>query len=289
MTAARKALDRFVHGVDGEALGAHGVHVLVGDDAAEHRWRADDREDIHSAAKGVCALAVGMAVDEGLVSIDEPVATYLPGFALGDGVAEVTLRHLLTMTSGIDLPWTPDELDAWTDLAAEMLRRPSRGRVFQYANASTYTAMRALGALVGDVCDWLTPRLFAPLGIRDVRWRRCPRGWIAGGDGLELRTRELARIGRLLRDRGAWEGEQLVSASWVDGMHRGGVDAGGQGIYARYGMSTWSGPGDAWRLHGAYGQFVIVDQAHDAVITITAHEETRGDRMAELAHAALRG
>lgn len=289
MTSAQRALERFVVDVERESLSVYGVHVLVGEDVAQHRWRSDDREDIHSVSKGVAALAVGIAVDEGILDVDDPVAVHLPRLATGEGVSDVTLRHLLTMTSGIDFPWTPDQLDVWPDVAAEMLRRPSRGRVFQYANASTYTAMRALGAVVGDVRDWLVPRLFGPLGIRNPQWHRCVNGWIAGGAGLHLTTEELARIGRLLRDRGEWDGKRLVSAAWIDGMHADWIDTGSGGLYARYGVSAWAGPGDAWRLHGAYGQFVIVDEAHGSVITITAHEESRGDRLAEAAHNALVG
>ncbi len=149
--------------------------------------------------------------------------------------------------------------------------------------------MRMLAAAVGDVRDWLLPRLFEPLGIDDPQWHRCPLGFIVGGSGLELRTGELARIGRLLRDRGAWDGRQLVSAEWIDRMHGSWVGTGADPTtpFARYGLATWDGPGDAWRLDGRYGQYVLVDGSRDAVVTITAHEEERDHRLAELAVAAV--
>jgi CubicO group peptidase (beta-lactamase class C family) len=289
VTTAQTVLDRLVRRIDEEGLGAHGAHVLLGSDEAAHRWHDDVREDIHSVSKGVCVLAAGIAADEGLVSLDEPVATYLPRFERGEGVDEVTLRHLLTMTSGIDLPWSPTMLTDWPDLAQEFLRRPSQGRVFQYSNASTYTAMRALGAVVGDVRDWLVPRLFEPLGIHDPQWQRCPLGHVVAGGGLELRTDELARIGQLIRDRGAWGGRQLVSPGWIDAMHDDWGVSGETPGYDRYALAGWAGPGRAWRLHGAYGQFLIFDEERDAVVTITAHEESNGYRMAELAYEALGG
>ncbi len=175
------------------------------------------------------------------------------------------------------------------DLAQAMLGRPSRGRVFQYSDASPYVAMRMLAAAVGDVRDWLLPRLFEPLGIDDPQWHRCPLGFIVGGSGLELRTGELARIGRLLRDRGAWGGRQIVSAEWIDRMHGSWVGTGADPTtpFARYGLATWDAPGDAWRLDGRYGQYVLVDGSRDAVVTITAHEEERDHRLAELAVAAV--
>lgn len=291
MTPAGDTLHRIVAGIDAERLGAYGVHVLVGDDAAEHRWRSDDREDLYSVSKGVAALAAGIAVDAGLLALDDTVAERLPGMRLGDGVDRVTLRHLLTMTSGIDFAWFADEPLPWPDLAQEMLGRPAEGTGsrFQYSDASTYVAMRMLGAIVGDVRDWLLPRLFGPLGIENPQWYRCPLGWIMGGSGLELRTGELARIGRLLRDRGVTPGgERLVSASWVDGMHADWVDTGGAGSpFARYGIAAWDGPRDCWRLDGRYGQYVVVDDLHTAVVTITAHEEERDHRLAELAAEAM--
>lgn len=290
MSTAADVLARLVEGIDRERLGAYGAVVRIGDDEAAHRWRSDDREDLYSVSKGVCALAVGIAVDEGILRLDTRVAERLPDLDLGDGVDEVTVERLLTMTSGIDLAWSGDQPVPGPDLAQAMLGLPARDRAFRYSDASPYVAMRMLAAAVGDVRDWLLPRLFDPLGIGNPQWDRCPLGFVVGGSGLRLRTGELARIGRLLRDRGAWEGRQLVSAEWIDRMHAGWVDTGHddpQAPFARYGLATWDGPGDAWRLDGRYGQYVLVDGSRDAVVTITAHEEERDHLLAELAVAAV--
>jgi CubicO group peptidase (beta-lactamase class C family) len=290
MSTAADALARLVEGIDRERLGAYGVVVRIGDDEVAHRWRSDDRENLYSVSKGVCALAVGMAVDAGILRLDTRVPELLSDLDLGAGVDEVTVEHLLTMTSGIDFAWFGDEPVPGSDLAQAMLGLPTSGRVFRYSDASPYSAMRMLAAAVGDVRDWLLPRLFQPLGIDNPQWHRCPLGFVVGGSGLELRTGELARIGRLLRDRGAWEGRQLVSAEWIDRMHGSWVDTGADdpaAPFARYGLATWDGPGDAWRLDGRYGQYVLVDGSRDAVVTITAHEEERDHRVAELAVAAV--
>jgi CubicO group peptidase (beta-lactamase class C family) len=291
MATASDVLNRFRAAVDEESLGAYGVHVLLGEDEAQHRWRSDDRENIYSASKGVCALAVGIAIGEGLLTLDSATSALLPDLEMGAGVGAVTLRHFLTMTSGIDFEWFGDQPVPWPDLAQEMLRRPTRGpgRVFQYSDASTYVAMRMLGAVVGDVRDWLMPRLFDRLEIENPQWHRCPLGWIVGGSGLELRTEELARIGRVLRDRGEWQGEQVVDPAWVDRMHGSWFPVAERGPYKRYGLAVWDGPGKSWRLDGRYGQYVIVDQDRNAVVTITAHEEARDHRLAELAYESLAG
>lgn len=278
MSRAQTVRDRIVERIEETDFGAHGLHVRVAAETADHRWTDDVREDVHSIAKGVCVLAAGMAADEGAVSLDVPVCTYLPDFELGDGVEDVTLRDLLSMTSGIDLPWSETLMTDWPDLAREFLRRPSGGRSFQYSNASTYTAMAALAARVGDVCDYLDARLFRPLGIDDVEWERSPQGRIAAGGGLALRTDELARLGLLIRERGAWEGRQLISPGWVDAMHTEWRVAGENAGYDRYALAGWGGPGPAWRLHGAYGQLLIF--LDDAVVTITADDHFGADAIA---------
>ncbi|PNW10144.1 hydrolase [Microbacterium testaceum] len=274
MTRAADLRDALVAHIDDTGFAAHGVHVRVGDDVAMHRWTPDVREEIHSVAKAVAVLAAGIAADEGIVSLDDPVRSMLPA------ATEVTLRDLLSMSSGIDLPWSETMMTDWPDLAAEFLSRPSSGRVFQYSNASTYTAMAALSQRTGDIEDFLRPRLFAPMGWTDVSWRRCPNGRVLGGEGLELRTAELARLGLLIRDGGVIDGHRVVSEGIVDAMHSGWVDTGSPGAgYRRYALAGWDGPGDAWRLHGAHGQLVVF--TGDAVVTVTARDHGGADAVAE--------
>jgi CubicO group peptidase (beta-lactamase class C family) len=275
---AQSVRDEIVRESDAAGFGAHGLHVRLGDDVAEHRWTADVREEIHSVAKGVSVLAAGIAQAEGLVDLDEPLSEIAEDLPLGAGVAELTLRRVLSMSSGIDLPWSETMMTDWPDLAAEFLSRDSRGPVFQYSNASTYTAMAMLARRTGDVAEYLRPRLFAPLGLDDVVWRRCPNGRMLAGEGIALRTEELARLGMLIRDRGVWRGEQVVPAAVVDAMHTDWVGAGVSSGYERYALAGWDGPGDAWRLHGAYGQLLIF--RGDAVVTVTADDHFGADAFA---------
>jgi CubicO group peptidase (beta-lactamase class C family) len=283
---AQTVLDRLVHDADELGFGARAVHVQVGDERVAHRWGDDVARDVQSVAKGVCVLAAGAAGDAGLFDVDAPVARYLPGLATGAGVDTVTTRHLLGMTSGIEMPWSPTWITDVPDVAAAFLARPAEGRTFHYSSASTYTAMRALAAAVGDVHAWLRPRLLAPLGIDAPDWDRCPLGFVKAAEGLHLRSDELARVGQLLRDRGAWEGEQLVSPRWVDAMHSGWTvrDGAGPG-YTRYALAGWGGPGRAWRLHGAHGQVLLL--LDDAVVTVTADDHAGADPFLRRAVAAL--
>ncbi|MFJ4037038.1 serine hydrolase domain-containing protein [Microbacterium sp. NPDC090007] len=270
MTLADALRDELVARIDETGFDAHGLHVRAGASEATHRWTPDVREEIHSVAKAVAVLAAGMAADEGLADLDEPVARFVPA------VSDATLRDLLSMSSGVDFPYSETMMSDWPDLAEEFLSRPSRGRVFQYSNASTYTAMHVLSQRIGDVEEFLRPRLFAPLGLDEVSWRRCPLGRVLGGEGLALRTDEMARLGLLIRDRGVWDGHRLVSSGTVDAMHSGWIDTGSTTDgYRRYALAGWDGPGAVWRLHGAYGQLVVF--AADAVVTVSADDHAGAD------------
>ncbi len=152
---------------------------------------------------------------------------------------------------------------------------------------STYTAMRVLETRVGDVGAFVADRLFTPLGVDGVTWERCSRGFVAGGAGIALRTEEVARLGRLVRDRGVVDGRRVVGARWCDAMHTDWVvrpDA-ARG-YDRYAMAGWGGPGRLWRLHGAYGQMVMSADA-DAVVTVTADDHGGADAFAVAVDAVL--
>lgn len=236
---------------------------------------------MYSASKTVTALAIGMAREDGLLDLEDRLVDRLPavGGPLGEGVGEVRLRHLLTMTSGSPLTGLVDEERLAPDLAAtfcatDLVAAP--GERFLYSSASTYLLSRVIAHVTGrDLRDYLMPRLFEPLGILNPQWFRCRQGFSWGGSGLHLRTSELALIGRLLLQRGRWDGEDLVPGAWVDALHETWVDTGWPDPEnARYGLQVWDcTPEGVWRADGAFGQFSIVMPHQQAVVTLTSHHE----------------
>src|SRR5690606_555750 len=109
VTTATDVLDRMVTAIDAERLGAYGVHVLVGDDEAQHRWRSDDRVDIYSVSKGVSALAAGIAVDDGLLSLDTRVGDVLTTMDPGAGVRGAYGVHVPVGEAGAQQRWRSDD------------------------------------------------------------------------------------------------------------------------------------------------------------------------------------
>jgi CubicO group peptidase (beta-lactamase class C family) len=282
------AVERFGHAAARLSLGVEGVHVhLEGHDPVEQRWAADIRRDVFSVSKTFTSVAVGIAEDEGLLSVEDPVLRHLPGLAsvAGAGVEAVTIRHLLTMSSGLGWRWASPDADHPGDPAEDFLDTPPAappGTRFQYRGASTYVLSRIIHASSGtDLRDYLIPRLFAPLGIANPQWHRCPRGYSLGAVGLFLRTAEIARLGQTLLNAGSYQGRQLISAAYVATLTTDTISTNGHVATngadphpqnATYGRHVWLCDRDGgWRMDGIYGQFCIVLPGHAACITVTSH------------------
>jgi CubicO group peptidase (beta-lactamase class C family) len=278
----------FGHAASRLSLGVEGVHVhLDGHDPVEQHWAADIRRDVFSVSKTFTSVAVGIAQDEGLLTVDDPVLRHLPGLAsvAGAGVDAVTIRHLLTMSSGLGWRWPSPDADHPGDPVEDFLATSPAappGTAFQYRGTSTYVLSRIIHASSGmDLRDYLMPRLFAPLGIANPQWHRCPQGYSLGAVGLFLRTAEIARLGQTLLDGGSYQGRQLVSAAYVASLTTdtistdGHVATDGAGPHpqnATYGRHVWLCDRDgAWRMDGLYGQFCIVLPGHAACVTVTSH------------------
>lgn len=266
-------------------LGVYGIHVhREGHEPLEHRFRADDLVNVYSCSKTVTSLAVGIAVGDGLLGLDDRLVDRLgaPPSAVADGVEQITVRHLLQMTDGssftcFEPPQTTEPDRAGAYLAAELAREP--GARFEYSNGASYMLGRLVSAVSGiELRDYLLPRLLEPLGITNPQWFRCPQGFSVAASGLHLRTSDLAAVGRLLLQDGAWGSDQLVPAEYVRAMRDDIVDtthAGDEPDWqAGYGYQVWrcDRPG-AWRADGKYGQFAVVLPDQRAVVTITAHNE----------------
>lgn len=228
-----------------------------------------------------------MAESENLLTLADPVLDHLPQFAqqAAAGVQDVTVHQLLTMTSGITYRWDDPDADHPADPAGDILASAlgtEPGSAFAYRGANSYLLSRIIASCSGfDLRDFLMPRLFGPLGIGNPQWLRCPLGYSLGAVGLQLRTEEIARLGRTLLDDGRWQGRQLIPTDYVRAMVTDAVDTAGHRasradgpheLNARYGRHVWiCGRDEAWRMDGIYGQFSIILPRHDACVTVTAH------------------
>lgn len=269
------------------SLAVRAVHVIrPGREDVVHRFVDDTAENVYSVSKTVTALGVGIARTEGLLDLEDRAVDHLPSpeGRYGEGVGDVTIRHLLTMTSGSPVTaFAQDERDH-RDLTSLYLETPlvrEAGSTFEYSNGGPFLLSRIIAQRTGQTLrDWLMPRLFQPLDIVNPQWHTTVDGHSWGATGLHLKSGEMARIGEVLLGRGTVDGAELVPAEWVDLMHAEDtwVDtAWPDPENARYGLGVWaSQPDGSWRADGAYGQFLLVLPEQETLVAITSHIENGG-------------
>jgi len=235
-----------------------------------------------SVSKSFTATAVGLAISEGLLTLADLVVDLLPDdlpAQIDPHLAQLTVRHLLTMTTGhpTDTVSLADDShgDNW---ARAILAQPlefAPGTHYVYNSGASYLLSAILQRLTGErLFDYLTPRLFDPLGIVGATWQTCPRGIDAGGWGLSITTEQLATFGQLLLQRGEWNGTRLVPADWIDEATEIQVETSGteHDLDGRqgYGYQFWRNRPTGYRADGAFGQFCLVLPEQDAVIVLTS-------------------
>jgi CubicO group peptidase (beta-lactamase class C family)/septal ring factor EnvC (AmiA/AmiB activator) len=270
----------------------------------ERYFRDGFREKPHnlkSASKSVLSALVGIAVAEGLLDLDRPIVEILPGSIQLDDPrkATITVRHLLTMTSGLESTSyeTYGEWTAGSDwirgaLALALVAEP--GSQFQYSTGNTHLLSAVLTAATGmSTREYAESRLFGPLGVRIKGWARDPNGVHIGGNDLSLTPREMARFGQLFLDGGHLGGSQIVPADWVATSTRTG-EIGRHDTYGTYGYLWWTDLvyEGAFIAVGFGGQYVYVSPPHDLVVVVTSTliskgEEWTDDLFEELRHGVL--
>jgi CubicO group peptidase (beta-lactamase class C family) len=254
--------------------------VRHGHVVAEGWWQpesADKPRVLHSLSKSFTSTAVGFAVAEGKLSLDDPVLKFFPEDAPpepSNNLKAMRVRDLLMMSTGHqDEPkFTPDTPWVKSFLAHPVPHKP--GTHFQYNTPATHLCAAIVQKVTGQtVLEYLKPRLFDPLGIDNPEWGVSPQGVTVGGWGLHIRTEDIAKFGQLYLQKGKWNGKQLIPESWIEQATARQTSTGSdpsrdwdQG----YGFQFWRCRHGAYRGDGAFGQFCIVLPEQDAVIAITA-------------------
>ena len=244
---------------------------------------------MYSMSKSFTSSAVGFAVAEGRLSVEDRVLSFFPREApdeISENLAALRVKDLLTMTVGTEKEPTHAVVkeDNWVRafLSQRFAHKP--GTVFQYNSAATYMCSAIVQTLTGKtVLEYLTPRLFEPLGIESALWESCPKGINTGGWGLSVRTEGLAKFGQWLLQKGAWNGVQLLPASWIEEATSFHIQQLGEDKKDRpkarndwlqgYGYQFWRCQNGAFRGDGAFGQFTVVMPEQNAVLVLTGESK----------------
>ena len=274
--------------VNGLEQKIHAVHSLMvvrhGHVVAEGWWAPYQRNDNHvlySLSKSFTSTAVGLAIAEGKLTLDDGVLAAFPEdapAAPSDKLKAMRLRDLLSMSTGqhgedVDpFPYASDDSLPRLFLAKPVAHKP--GTHFWYNTAATYMASAMVQKATGQsVLEFLKPRLFEPLGIAKPEWDADKRGVTLGGFGLRVRTEDIARFGQLYLQKGQWKGRELLPAAWIAQATARQVSNGSdpksdweQG----YGYQFWRCRHGVYRGDGAFGQFCLVLPDEDTVVAITS-------------------
>ena len=280
------AITNFVNAVEVDIRDLHSFMLMRhGHVIAEGWWEPYGPTLPHmlfSLSKSFTSTAVGMAVAEGRLSVDDTVISLLPDDVPGTisvSLASMRVRHLLSMSTGNDQDTMPAiHASSDTNWARTILAQPVEhepGTHFVYNSGATYLLSAIIQKLIGQrLLHYLTPRLFEPLEIEGATWQTCPRGIDTGGWGLKIKAEDIANFGQLYLQKGKWNGRQLVPASWVDeasSIHISNAgQTNGKDWTQGYGYQFWRCQHNAYRGDGAFGQYCVVMPDQDAVLTITS-------------------
>jgi CubicO group peptidase (beta-lactamase class C family) len=241
---------------------------------------------LYSLSKSFTSTAVGFAVAEGKLRVDDRVVSFFPKDLpanVSDHLAALRIKDLLTMSVGNAQEPTRSmvEQQNWvrTFLAWPIPNPP--GTQFMYNSAATYMLSAIVQEVTGQrTLDYLQARLFEPLGIHEETWETCPRGINVGGWGLSIQTEGLAKFGQLYLQKGAWQGRQILPAQWVEEATTFKIQQPLPATPSRpndqndwvqgYCYQFWRCRHHAFRGDGAFGQFMIVMPEQDAMVAITA-------------------
>ena len=274
----------FLAACAGSGLELHSVMLVRhGHVIAESWWHPYAPEKQHmlfSLSKSFTATAIGLAVGEGRLSLEDKVVSFFPEkapAAVSENLAAMRVHDLLTMSTGHavePMSGLRAETNDWVSsfLTAEVLYAP--GTHFLYNSLATYMLSAILQKLTGErLLDYLTPRLFVPLGIETPTWEQCPLGIDTGGWGLSVRTEDIAKFGQLYLSDGVWDGVRLLPEGWVANAtqkHISNGDDPSSDWAQGYGFQFWRCRHGAYRGDGAFGQYCVVFPEQDAVLAITS-------------------
>ena len=300
------AFENYLKAVADSAEDLHSIMVLQHGKVLEEKQIAPDTAHImNSVSKTFTSTAVGFAIHEGLLSLDDKIVDIFPESVPAEPqerLSAITIRHLLTMNSGHGKDPTYAVRVNDTDWVQAFMEWPIEfdpGTCYCYNSLGTYILSAAVQKVTGQkVVDYLDTRLWQPLGIEKPFWQESPQGINTGGWGLYLHTEDLARMGQCLLKGGKFCGKQVIPADWVAEMSANQVPSAGAGLNEMqvkaiqadesnpfrayfdpeksdwlqgYGYQMWRCRHGAFRADGANGQYIIVIPDKDAVIVTTAH------------------
>lgn len=267
---------------------------VVVDEYLTHELKT--RLNVFTVSEGVVGIATGIAIDEGILTLDERLCDsfteYLEGCSC-DYLSAIRVRDLLTMTTGLDNPlFSCDDKERYTTkdwiryfFNSRFIRMP--GKVFLHSDFNTYMLSCLIEKKAGvNLLEYLRDRLFEPIGIGNPDWLPCPKGHIMGANGLYLTVEEMGRVGQLIINKGTANNNRIVSEQFIETAIKKQVetglpgDTGANSDNSGYGYHFWiSHVPNCVVLKGRFGQGIVISLDKGAVLTFQALEGYKYESM----------
>ena len=279
-----------------DSIELHSVMVVKNGEVVYENWyngyTPERGHMMFSVSKTFTAVGVGMLIEEGKLALTDKVVDIFPEDlpdTVSDNLAAMTVRDLLTMTCGhnSEPSGRQEDVKSWVKafLAWPVEHKP--GEYYLYNSYGTFMLSAIVQKITGEkLMDYLTPRLFEPLHIKDATWDENPDGINFGGWGLTIKTEDMAKLGQLFLNEGKWNGKQLVSAEWLKEMGSFQVESSPSGTpyemreaygltkdnnewVQGYGYQMWMCRHDAFRADGYAGQYIMIFPKRNTVLVLT--------------------
>lgn len=281
-----KMIENYLDAVKNANMDLHSLMILRNGNVVYERWIGDNAPNknhtMYSVSKTFTSMAVGFAVAEGKLKVTDKVISFflddLPA-NISDYLKELEVRHLLTMSSGMEKEPQVKNSDNWERqyLATPIVYKP--GTRFSYCSISTYMLAAIVQKVSGQMLiDYLYSRLLRPLGIAGIEYSVSPTGVNMGGFGMSVKTEDMAKLGQFLLQKGKWNGIQLLPSSWIEAASSVQIMQPSEGVGDRnldweqgYGYQMWVCRHNAFRADGANGQFIVVIPDKNTVVVTTAN------------------
>ncbi len=288
--------------IDAAGNSQHEMHSIMilrhGKVIAEGWWKpysAELKHTMYSVSKTFTATAIGFAVAEKRLSVNDKVVSFFPAQlpdTVSTNLSELTVKDLLSMSVGQQPDPTPLAVTGSAPWVSSFMRMPilnKPGTKFLYNSLGSYVLSAIVQKVTGErVVDYLRPRLFEPLGIEGMDWEIDPEGINSGGWGLRIKTEDMAKVGQLYLQKGNWNGRQLLPAEWIEEATTKKIDQAPEMPQAQrdssdwnqgYAYQIWRSRYNGYRADGAFGQYILVLPEKDAVIVITSESPNMQDEI----------
>lgn len=280
-----KAILNLIGDLESEKYEIHGLMILRHGHVVSEGWWAPYSSELKhmlfSLSKSFTSTAVGLAVSEGLMSVEDKVISYFPKELpenISENLSAMKIKHLLSMSTGHDKDTTDHAVSQkegnWAKGFLEFAVEHEPGTYFVYNTAATYMLSAIVQKVTGQtLLNYLTPRIFEPLGIVGATWETCPKGINTGGFGLSIKTEDIAKFGQMYLSMGIYNGKALLPAEWIVEATKSHISNGSnkdsdweQG----YGYQFWRCRHNAYRGDGAFGQYCVIMPDQDMVVAINS-------------------